>query len=397
MTMITPSYLGETIEYSSLHACRSTLEDPTPEWLNRRRHRDAHHRWDLRVYRPGHRFDASLGATGSQPHHRRCGAFERHHSDARERNRRHSLFGDPRRYRWSLTLHLEHHHGNPARRSVAQRHERRDHRNAYRRCHLQLYRAGRGLSEGNRNKSPRHRDWRSRVSAHHHDNVDPCRNRRSCLFANRRRHRRHAAVQVFAQLHQQRRTRHQRVHRSHHRDAHRGWIVYADRRRHRYRHACADRNAESGANRSLSRRNDHDRPGHSACGHRRHRLFADTDSQWRSLALQVRSHHRQPSRRPLASCGRRHHRNCKRSRIRHVHCHCDRREQCDRHASVHFNRQRGHRSDGHIERSPRNLGLPAAARRDADPERSLPVGHHRNRNADLRACSNPSQRIHRHY
>ena len=31
MTMITPSYLGETIEYSSLHACRSTLEDPTWE------------------------------------------------------------------------------------------------------------------------------------------------------------------------------------------------------------------------------------------------------------------------------------------------------------------------------------------------------------------------------
>ena len=31
MTMITPSYLGETIEYSSLHACRSTLEDPTME------------------------------------------------------------------------------------------------------------------------------------------------------------------------------------------------------------------------------------------------------------------------------------------------------------------------------------------------------------------------------
>ena len=29
MTMTTPSYLGETIEYSSLHACRSTLEDPT--------------------------------------------------------------------------------------------------------------------------------------------------------------------------------------------------------------------------------------------------------------------------------------------------------------------------------------------------------------------------------
>ena len=32
MTMITPSYLGETIEYSSLHACRSTLEDPTQEY-----------------------------------------------------------------------------------------------------------------------------------------------------------------------------------------------------------------------------------------------------------------------------------------------------------------------------------------------------------------------------
>ena len=33
MTMITPSYLGETIEYSSLHACRSTLEDPTRRFL----------------------------------------------------------------------------------------------------------------------------------------------------------------------------------------------------------------------------------------------------------------------------------------------------------------------------------------------------------------------------
>ena len=36
MTMITPSYLGETIEYSSLHACRSTLEDPTPEDIRRK-------------------------------------------------------------------------------------------------------------------------------------------------------------------------------------------------------------------------------------------------------------------------------------------------------------------------------------------------------------------------
>ena len=34
MTMITPSYLGETIEYSSLHACRSTLEDPTKVWFS---------------------------------------------------------------------------------------------------------------------------------------------------------------------------------------------------------------------------------------------------------------------------------------------------------------------------------------------------------------------------
>ena len=36
MTMITPSYLGETIEYSSLHACRSTLEDPTTRDRTRR-------------------------------------------------------------------------------------------------------------------------------------------------------------------------------------------------------------------------------------------------------------------------------------------------------------------------------------------------------------------------
>ena len=36
MTMITPSYLGETIEYSSLHACRSTLEDPNLESISLR-------------------------------------------------------------------------------------------------------------------------------------------------------------------------------------------------------------------------------------------------------------------------------------------------------------------------------------------------------------------------
>ena len=35
MTMITPSYLGETIEYSSLHACRSTLEDPTAQEIKK--------------------------------------------------------------------------------------------------------------------------------------------------------------------------------------------------------------------------------------------------------------------------------------------------------------------------------------------------------------------------
>ena len=37
MTMITPSYLGETIEYSSLHACRSTLEDPTQPTIRLRK------------------------------------------------------------------------------------------------------------------------------------------------------------------------------------------------------------------------------------------------------------------------------------------------------------------------------------------------------------------------
>ena len=45
MTMITPSYLGETIEYSSLHACRSTLEDPTFD------HPVVHDMYDLGVPR----------------------------------------------------------------------------------------------------------------------------------------------------------------------------------------------------------------------------------------------------------------------------------------------------------------------------------------------------------
>ena len=55
MTMITPSYLGETIEYSSLHACRSTLEDPTSRLLYQHTVRN-HNPRDLELYamlRPG--------------------------------------------------------------------------------------------------------------------------------------------------------------------------------------------------------------------------------------------------------------------------------------------------------------------------------------------------------
>jgi hypothetical protein len=52
MTMITPSYLGETIEYSSLHACRSTLEDPTivQEKRPRRKKRDEGGPEQLRLF-----------------------------------------------------------------------------------------------------------------------------------------------------------------------------------------------------------------------------------------------------------------------------------------------------------------------------------------------------------
>ena len=55
MTMITPSYLGETIEYSSLHACRSTLEDPTT---------DCHHHPTFEIHRDGDQLtlDADPGA-----------------------------------------------------------------------------------------------------------------------------------------------------------------------------------------------------------------------------------------------------------------------------------------------------------------------------------------------
>ena len=54
MTMITPSYLGETIEYSSLHACRSTLEDPTKNGGYRANRDasaavDAFHRVDIKL------------------------------------------------------------------------------------------------------------------------------------------------------------------------------------------------------------------------------------------------------------------------------------------------------------------------------------------------------------
>ena len=61
MTMITPSYLGETIEYSSLHACRSTLEDPTVNTEQRVGHghvgkergslNDRHHVYGSRYFR----------------------------------------------------------------------------------------------------------------------------------------------------------------------------------------------------------------------------------------------------------------------------------------------------------------------------------------------------------
>ena len=54
MTMITPSYLGETIEYSSLHACRSTLEDPTLI--------------DAAQYKSGNVFIAKHGYKRSEPY-----------------------------------------------------------------------------------------------------------------------------------------------------------------------------------------------------------------------------------------------------------------------------------------------------------------------------------------
>ena len=66
MTMITPSYLGETIEYSSLHACRSTLEDPTLQPRVRvaaDSHRERRIDYQLtrfHLYAGGHRHEAQL-------------------------------------------------------------------------------------------------------------------------------------------------------------------------------------------------------------------------------------------------------------------------------------------------------------------------------------------------
>ena len=69
MTMITPSYLGETIEYSSLHACRSTLEDPTAvEAMGVEVERPAEatlvlHGGRSRLHRPAHPLDCGNSGT----------------------------------------------------------------------------------------------------------------------------------------------------------------------------------------------------------------------------------------------------------------------------------------------------------------------------------------------
>ena len=59
MTMITPSYLGETIEYSSLHACRSTLEDPTQRDPQRAVRRTTAH--SMQVRQAGRASSRSVG------------------------------------------------------------------------------------------------------------------------------------------------------------------------------------------------------------------------------------------------------------------------------------------------------------------------------------------------
>ena len=60
MTMITPSYLGETIEYSSLHACRSTLEDPTSV------HDPANYAWQAGAISHAQAMRAFAGPPGGQ-------------------------------------------------------------------------------------------------------------------------------------------------------------------------------------------------------------------------------------------------------------------------------------------------------------------------------------------
>ena len=70
MTMITPSYLGETIEYSSLHACRSTLEDPT-EFDCRDRIRRSHLEISRGASRPLLRARPRLGTCQSSSFHLR--------------------------------------------------------------------------------------------------------------------------------------------------------------------------------------------------------------------------------------------------------------------------------------------------------------------------------------
>ena len=62
MTMITPSYLGETIEYSSLHACRSTLEDPTSRSGSALRNRS-----EVARFEPAHATSCKLAT--SPPYH----------------------------------------------------------------------------------------------------------------------------------------------------------------------------------------------------------------------------------------------------------------------------------------------------------------------------------------
>ena len=68
MTMITPSYLGETIEYSSLHACRSTLEDPTRKQPRNMTLRSAPNTYEVRIRDGAPRSATRLTADGAVLH-----------------------------------------------------------------------------------------------------------------------------------------------------------------------------------------------------------------------------------------------------------------------------------------------------------------------------------------